>query len=57
MGVDEFVTAYKAMIELYMLCYNDLLKQGMSPVDATRNAKAIMEIIFKLNNQEDKNND
>lgn len=57
MDMQDFVTAYRAMIELYMLCYNDLLKQGMTPVDATRNTKAIMEIIFNMKSQEDKNND
>lgn len=56
--MDDFITAYKAVIELFVLCYGDLIKQGMSPEDATRNAKAIMEIVFSINkNQEDKNND
>lgn len=56
--MDEFVTAYRAVIELYLLCYNDLLKHGMKPEDATRNAKAIMEIVFSISkSQEDKDND
>lgn len=56
--MDDFITAYKAVIELYMLCYGDLIKQGMKPEDATRNAKAIMELVFAISKtQEDKNND
>ena len=57
-AMDDFITAYKAVIELYMLCYGDLIKQGMKPEDATRNAKAIMELVFAISKtQEDKNND
>ena len=56
--MEDFITAYRAVIELYLLCYSDLLKQGMKPEEATRNTKAIMEIVFSISkSQEDKNND
>ena len=51
--MDEFLTALGAMMELYLHCYRQLLKEGMNPEEATRNAKAIIEILLK---QGDKNN-
>jgi hypothetical protein len=55
-AMEEFLTAYRSIIELYTLCYNDLLKTGMNPVDATRNAESIMRLVLNINNSKYKEN-